>query len=222
MQHPPPCFPEEYVLDQEAQIHQISTLVFGTAWVCLNQTEHGDNEAKKQGCELLCSHAEFPLPIPDIPYWCPQKLLGKLGKAVKMDESSTSSQLKHSFQISAPTLLCTTTTGTQVEFSEMLGGGPPSHSLGGHLGWIKGEAVETVAMGNCTATVRATHHSSSSCGLVLCSFTEQTPGKAVLLCYHKPTVYTELLRQERKTSKSNSISVKQHLECWKIKLISTH
>lgn len=87
-------------------------------------------------------------------------------------------------------------------------------------GWIQGEAVETAAITNCTATVRATQHSSSSCGLVICSFTEQTPGKAVLLCYHKLTVYTELLRQERKTSKS--ISVKQHLECWKIKLISTH
>ena len=49
----------------------------------------------------------------------------------------------------------------------------------------KGEAVETVAIANCTATVRATHHSSLSYGLILGSSAKQMPGKAVLLCYHK-------------------------------------
>lgn len=49
--------------------------------------EQDNHEVKKQGCELLCSHAENMLPIPGIPYWCLQRLLRKLGEAVEMDES---------------------------------------------------------------------------------------------------------------------------------------
>lgn len=101
-----------------------------------------------------------------------------------MEESSTRSQLKHNFQISGPALLCTTTTGTLTEFSEMSGRGLPLPAWR-TSGWIKGEAVETVAIANYIATVRATQHSSLSCGLVWHSFAKQTPGKAVPLCYHK-------------------------------------
>lgn len=135
-----------------------------------------------------------------------------------MIKSSTRSQLKHSFQISA--LLYTATTGTLVEFSELLGGGPPLSQPGRTSGWIKGEAVETAAIANCTATVKATHSSNLSCVLVLRSFTKQTPGKAAWLCYHKLTCTLSYCNE--RTSKSNNNLVKQHLEWGKIKLVSTH
>lgn len=78
--------------------------------------------------------------------------------------------------------MCTITTETLVE---MLGGGAPWP--GRTFGSIKGESVETAAVANSPATLKATHHSSLSCVLVLHSFAKQMPGKAEPLCYHKLT-----------------------------------